>query len=105
MSEQHMQDDRVGSSDHPQYRAPKGEGYDAPHVEETGIAQQSVFDGAGNETVVVTTTNDDGVRKQGTGATAEDALKDAHDTKEPIGEGFYPPGYGGGHDQAQRPKK
>ena len=90
MSDQHMQDDRLGSSDHPQYRAPEGEGVDAPFHEDKGLIQSSVFDGAGNETVVVTTQGPDGRRKQGTGATAEEALEDSQDD-EPIGEGFYPP--------------
>ncbi len=91
MSEQHMQDDRLGSSDHPQSRAPEGEGVDAPMREDKGPIQSSVFDGAGNETVVVTTAGPDGKRKQGTGATAEEAAADAQNPKEPIGEGFYPP--------------
>ncbi len=88
MSEQHMQKDRVGSSDHPQHRAGPDEGYRAPSVDETGIAQQSIFDGAGNEVVVVTTTNEDGVVQQGTGANAEEALKDARRSDKPIGDGF-----------------
>ena len=37
-------------------------GYRAPSVDDTGIAQQSIFDGAGNETIVVTTTDADGRR-------------------------------------------
>ena len=89
MVEKRIHPDETG--DHPRYRAGQDEGYRAPHVEETGIAQQSVFDGAGNEIVVVTTTNPEGVRKQGTGSTAEEALEDALDSKEPIGEGFNPP--------------
>ncbi|MEW6154299.1 MAG: hypothetical protein AB1673_09975 [Actinomycetota bacterium] len=94
MSEQRFLDDRVGSSDHPQHRADDDEGYRAPSVDETGVAQQSIFDGAGNEVVVVTTTDEDGRRKQGTGASFEEALADAQDSSEPIGDGFGP---GGGH--------
>ncbi len=97
MSDQNIPKDRVGSQDHPTHRAPAGEGYDAPRVDEggSGVAQQSIFDGAGNEVVVVTTTNEaTGQRKQGTGATAEEAMKSAQDTKEPIGEDF---GTAGGH--------
>lgn len=96
MSEQRMQDDRTGSSDHPQHRAGPDEGYRAPRVtKESGVAQSSIFDGAGNEVVVVTTTNEKtGERKQGTGASAEEAMKSAQDTKEPIGEQF---GTAGGH--------
>ena len=88
MSEQHQQDDRLGSSDHPQYRAPEGQGNAAPI--EDGVIQQSIFDGAGNEVIVATTTNAEGVRKQGTGATAEEAIADAKDPEESIGEGFDP---------------
>jgi hypothetical protein len=88
MSDQHMQDDRVGSSDHSQYRAPEGEGADAPFRKDKGPVQSSIFDGKGNETVVVTTTDEDGRRAQGTGATADEALADAKDMSKPIGEGF-----------------
>lgn len=77
------------------YRAPANEGWRAPFLGESGsepgAAQHSIYDGAGNETVVVTTTNEEGVRKQGTGKTAEEAAKDARSSKEPIGEGFNPP--------------
>lgn len=90
MSDQHMQEDRVGSTDHPQYRPPEGEGVGAPYREDKGPIQSSVFDGKGNETVVVTTQGPDGRRKQGTGATADDAMADAQDPSEPIGEGFGP---------------
>jgi hypothetical protein len=88
MSDQHMQDDRLGSSDHPQHRAPEGEGVDAPFQKGKGPIQSSVFDGAGNETVVVTTEGPDGRRKQGTGANAAEAAADAQDPSKPIGEGF-----------------
>jgi hypothetical protein len=97
MSEQRMPDDVVGSTDHPQHRAPEGEGYDAPRNDQgggTGVAQHSIFDGAGNEIVVATTTNAEGQRQQGTGDTAAEAIEDAQDPSKPIGEGFSP---GGGH--------
>lgn len=80
--------------DHEVHRAGQNEGNRAPWAEETGVAQQSIFDGAGNEVVVVTTTGPDGRRKQGTGASAAEAMDSAQDTKEPIGEGF---GTAGGH--------
>ena len=53
--------------------------------------QMSVFDGAGNESVVVIGEDEEGRRKDGTGASAAEAAADVKDTKEPIGEGFYPP--------------
>ena len=53
--------------------------------------QMSVFDGAGRESVVVIGQDQGGRRKQGTGRSAAEAARDAQSTKEPIGEGFYPP--------------
>jgi len=90
MSDQHMEEGRVGSTDHPQHRAGPNEGNRAPSVDEGGnVAQHSIFDGAGNEIVVATTTNETtGQRKQGTGPTLDDALESAQDAKEPMGEGF-----------------
>jgi len=90
MSEQHMQDDRLGSSDHPQHRAGPDEGVRAPFQEEKGPIQSSVFDGAGNEVVVVTTTNAEGERVQGTGASAEEAAKEVDKLDKATGDGFYP---------------
>jgi hypothetical protein len=89
MADQHIKD--MPGKDH---RAGPNEGWRAPRVEETGVAQSSIYDGAGNEIVVVTTTDADGRNKQGTGASAEEAMESAKDTKEPIGEGF---GTAGGH--------
>lgn len=82
--------DRLTST--PQNRSADNEGYDAPRAKETGVAQHSVFDGAGNETVVVTTDNaETGRRKQGTGANAAEAMADSQDPDGVIGEGFGPP--------------
>ncbi len=83
MNDQHIKDQPGNDG-----RAAPDEGYRAPRVEETGVAQSSIFDGAGNEVVVVTTTDDDGNVKQGTGDTAEEALRSARDPKQPIGKGF-----------------
>jgi hypothetical protein len=73
-------------------RAPEGEGVRAPMAGDLGHAQHSVFDGKGNETVVVTVSDEDGRTKQGTGPTAEKAMKDAKGKKgaDPIGEGMGP---------------
>ena len=90
MSKQHMQDDRLGSTDHPQHRAGPDEGVKAPYQEGKGPIQSSVFDGAGNEIVVVTTTNAEGERVQGTGGSAEEAAKEAEELDRGTGEGFYP---------------
>lgn len=90
MSDQHMQDDRAGSSDHPQHRAGPEEGVRAPFREDKGPIQSSVYDGAGNEVVVVTTTNAEGERVQGTGRSAEEAAKEADELDTAVGDGFYP---------------
>ena len=88
MGEKNQQKDVIAHTEHDVNRAGPNEGYRAPRVEETGVAQSSIFDGAGNEVVVVTGTDADGRNKQGTGANAEEAMKSLSDTKEPIGEGF-----------------
>jgi hypothetical protein len=78
-------------ADSPAHRAPEGEGARAPFVTEKGEPiQQSIFDGSGNEIIVVTIETEEG-RRQGTGATYEEALKNARASKEIIGEGFFPP--------------
>ena len=70
-------------------RAPEGQGVRAgPATQKGEPIQQSVFDGAGNEIVVVTETDEQGQRKQGTGADAAEAMADAQDKSEPIGEDF-----------------
>ncbi len=76
-------------TDTPVNRAPEGEGFRASRPMEKGEPiQQSVYDGAGNEVVVVTADQGGGARKQGTGANAAEAMEDAMDPSEPIGEGF-----------------
>ena len=91
MSDQSIPEDVVGSSDHPQRRAGPNEGVRAPEPDESGgVLQQSIFDGKGNEIVVVTGQDEEGNRKQGTGWSAEEAMEDAGDTSEPIGHGFGP---------------
>jgi len=95
MSEQgKRQPDIAGESDHPQHRAGPGEGVRAPLATETGVSEISIFDGAGNETVVRTTTDDSGHRAQGTGSTSADAAADADRLLDKegggVGEGFGP---------------
>ncbi len=78
MSEQGKRQEGVaGDSDHEQHRAGPGEGVRAPFAEETGVAEMSVFDGAGNESVVRLTTDEDGNTAQGTGPDSETAAEDA----------------------------
>ena len=78
MSEQgNRQEGVAGDTDHPQHRAGEGEGFRAPFATETGVSEISVFDGAGNESVVRTVGAEDGSRVQGTGPTSEAAAADA----------------------------
>jgi hypothetical protein len=78
MSEQgNRQEGVAGDSDHPQHRAGAGEGVRAPYATETGVSEISVFDGAGNESVVRTVGDETGQRAQGTGPTSAAAEADA----------------------------
>ena len=65
------------------YRAPEGEG-----IASDDPSQMSLYDGAGNEIVVVLAENEDGRRAQGTGATAEEARADARTGSSLLGDGF-----------------
>ena len=66
------------------YTAPADEGVDG------GADEMSIFDGAGNETVVAMADDESGRRAQGTGATREEALADAQSGDDLLGEGFNP---------------
>lgn len=67
----------AGDTDHDQHRAGEGEGVRAPLATETGVSEISVFDGAGNESVVRTVGDETGGRVQGTGPTSAAAEADA----------------------------
>jgi len=72
-------------------RVPEGEGISAPFAAESdGPPQTSVFDGAGNESVVVLAENKDGRMAEGTGTTLDDALKDAKEGDTLLGDAFNP---------------
>ena len=62
MSDQSNETDRLGSTDHSQHRAPDNEGVGAPMAQATGEGppQISIFDGQGNETVVVVAEDEEG---------------------------------------------
>jgi hypothetical protein len=80
MSEQgNRQEGVAGDSDHPQHRAGAGEGVRAPYATETGVSEISVFDGAGNESVVRTVGGEGGQRVQGTGPSSEAAAANAEE--------------------------
>jgi hypothetical protein len=83
MSEQgNRQPGVAGDTDHPQHRAGPGEGVRAPYATETGVSEISVFDGAGNESVVRTVGGEDGRRVQGTGPTSAAAEENAQELLE-----------------------
>lgn len=86
MSENDRKDSRLGETKH---RAGEGEGFRAPLVEDSGdVIQSSIYDGTGNEIVVATGVDSEGNRKQGTGETAEEAIKDLEKSDETLGKGF-----------------
>lgn len=72
-------------------RAPEGEGNRAPLAQnEGGDPQFSIFDGAGNEDVVVVTPNADDKPVAATGRTADEARKSADKMDTMIGDGYSP---------------
>ena len=86
MSENDRKDGRTGEVKH---RAGEGEGFRAPLATEKGeVIQSSMYDGTGNEIVVATGVDSEGNRKQGTGETAEEAIKDLEKSDDTIGKGF-----------------
>jgi hypothetical protein len=96
MSEQgNRQPGVAGDTDHPQHRAPEGQGVRAPYAEETGVSEISVFDGKGNESVVRTVGDESGQRVQGTGPDSASAAADAEkllegSARQDVGEGMGP---------------
>lgn len=79
----------IGDSDHPQHRAGPGEGIRAPLAQEgADHAEMSVFDGAGNEKVVVVADDDQGRMSQGTGGSSAEALADARKPGDRLGHGY-----------------
>jgi hypothetical protein len=96
MSEQgNRQPGVAGDTDHEQHRAGAGEGVRAPFNTETGVSEISVFDGAGNESVVRTVGDESGGRVQGTGPTSSAAADNADELlkkggRQDIGEAFGP---------------
>ncbi|MDQ6613751.1 MAG: hypothetical protein M3083_03090 [Actinomycetota bacterium] len=84
----------IGDTGHPQHRAGPGEGIRAPLVQDgADHAEFSIFDGKGNESVVVVTTDDEGRTAEGTGPSSEAATQDAKKPGDRLGKAFG----GGGH--------
>jgi len=70
----------MGQGTKPEHRAGPGEGIRAGFAQETGgVPQMSVFDGKGNESVVVMAQDEDGDAAQGTGPGVEAARDEAVD--------------------------
>jgi hypothetical protein len=81
----------MGPGDEPQHRAPDGDGVRAGFADQTGgPPQMSVFDGKGNESVVVVGENEKGDPAKGTGPTTADALADAEKGDSQIGSDLGP---------------
>ncbi|MGH9127059.1 MAG: hypothetical protein ACRDZ8_20405 [Acidimicrobiales bacterium] len=79
----------IGETDHEQHRAAPGEGVRAPLVSEgADHAEFSIFDGKGNESVVVLGTDADGRPSEGTGPSSDAALADAKTPGKVIGKAF-----------------
>ena len=77
--------------DHEVRRAPEGEGSGAPLTTEGGDhAQFSIYDGKGNENVVVVADDPKGRSSAGTGHTAAEALDDATSNEKIIGDLYEP---------------
>ena len=96
MSEQgNRQEGIAGDTDHHQHRAGPDEGARAPFIADGGdVAEMSVYDGAGNESVVRLTTDAEGNTAQGTGPSSEAAAKDAEGllkkARRAVGDAFGP---------------
>lgn len=79
----------IGVGDDPQHRAGPGEGIRAPLAQEgADHAEMSVFDGAGNEKVVVVADDEKGRMSQGTGDSSAEAAADAHKAGDRLGGGY-----------------
>jgi len=79
----------VIGSDQDNHRAGPGEGIRAPFAQDSGgQAQTSVFDGKGNESVVVYGENEDGRPAQGTGPDVESAQTEVAEGEEHPGSAF-----------------
>ena len=89
-NEQTNEPDRAGVSDHGQHRSGPGEANDAPWAKDAGHAEYAVFDGRGNESVVVVTDNEEGKPVQATGDSSEEAMKSAAKQDDMISKQFTP---------------
>ena len=85
----YFEEGTVGNADHLQHRAPEGEGSGSDPDDPSTPPQMSIYDGKGNESVVVLTVDADGKPSQGAGASLKDALKDAKTADAGLSDAFY----------------
>jgi len=76
-NEKYFEEGTAGNPDGSQHRAPAGEGSRSDANDDSTPPQMSIYDGKGNESVVVLTVDADGKPSQGAGDTLADAVKDA----------------------------
>jgi len=82
----------TGLSDPDTHRAGEGEGVRAPLAQDgADHSEFSVFDGQGNEQVVVVGTGADGKVAQSTGDSSDEAQGLVGKMKDKLGDGFGPP--------------
>ncbi len=75
------------------HSAPQGEGITSAFLRDgNDVAETSVFDGAGNEAVVVVGQDDEGRWSEGTGPDRAAALKNMKEGKDRLGKDFSPSG-------------
>ena len=81
----------IGETDHPQHRAAPGEGIRSPLASEGADHPEfSIFDGKGNESVVVVGPDKDGRTAEGTGPSSAAAAADAENPEGLLGQDFSP---------------
>ncbi len=85
----YFEEGTVGNADHLQHRAPEGEGSDSDPNDGSTPPQMSIYDGKGNESVVVLTVDAEGKPSQGAGAALKGALKDAKTADGGLSDAFY----------------
>lgn len=90
MSKDNENRDQDGAIDHAVHRAPEGQGNDAPFAKDSDHAEYSIFDGAGDESVVAVTRDEEGRIREGTGPDSESALKNAKKLDQQLGDAFGP---------------
>lgn len=89
--DKYFEEGTAGNADRTQHRAPEGEGFRADTGDDSTPPQMSIYDGKGNESVVVLTADAEGKPVQGGGPTVADAVDDAETAEGGMSDVFYPP--------------